>query len=98
VLKSWFKSDLVNCIHFIEIAGIGSNNILHRYSSFYRETTYRIGQGSILGPTWFLLYETDLPGYVQCAKLVLYVDEALLFDNELVLNTAKTCAMLVHFS
>jgi hypothetical protein len=51
VLKSWLKSDLVNLIHFVEIAEIGSNNTLHRYSSLYRETTYRIGQGSILGPT-----------------------------------------------
>lgn len=31
VVKSWFKSDLVNRIQFVEIAKIGSNNILHRY-------------------------------------------------------------------
>jgi hypothetical protein len=40
----------------------------------------------------------DLPGYVKCVKLVLYADEAWLFDSELVLNTAKTSAMLLHFS
>jgi len=40
----------------------------------------------------------DFPTYMQCANLVLYTDEAWFFDNELVLNTAKTCVMLFHFS
>jgi len=40
---------------------------------------------------------------MQNAKLVLYADdtnilEAWLFGNELVLNTAETCAMLFHSS
>jgi len=39
-----------------------------------------------------------LPGYVQCAKLVLYADDAWIFDSDIVLNAAKTCAMLFHFS
>jgi len=43
-----------------------------------------------------VLYVIDLPGYVQCANLVLYTDEAWLFDIELVLNTAKTCSVLFH--
>ena len=98
VLKFWFKSNLVNCITFVEIAKIGSHNTLCRYSSLYRERTYVVAQGSVLGPMWFLLYINDLPGYVQCAKFVLYTDEGWLFDNELVLNTAKTCAMLFNFS
>ena len=50
VLKSWFKSHLVNRVQFVEMAKIGSNNILHRFSSLYIETTYRVAQGSILGP------------------------------------------------
>jgi hypothetical protein len=50
LLKSWFKSHLVNHIQFVEIAKIGSNNSLHKYSSLYRETSYRVAQGSILGP------------------------------------------------
>jgi len=50
VLKSRFKSHLVNRIEFIEIVKIGSNNTLYRYSSLYRETSYGVAQGSILGP------------------------------------------------
>jgi len=98
VLKSWFKSHLVNRIKFVVIAKIDSNIRLHIYSSLYRETTYGVAQGSILGPIRFWLYVNDLAGYVQCAKLVIYADEAWLFGNELVLSTAKTCAMLFHFS
>ena len=30
---------------------------------------------------------------VQCAKFILYTAEAWLFDSELVLNTAKACAV-----
>jgi hypothetical protein len=92
VLKCWFQSCLVNGIEFVEIPKICSNNTLHRYSSLYIEATYGVAHGSLLGPIWFLLYINDLPGYVQCAKLVLYADEVWLFDSELVLNTAKICA------
>jgi len=45
-----------------------------------------------------VLYANDLPGYVQCANLVVYADESWLFDVELVLNTAKSCAILFHFN
>ena len=34
VLKSWFKSHLINRFQFVGIAKIGSNSTLHRYSSF----------------------------------------------------------------
>jgi len=98
VLKSWFKFHFVNHIQFVEMTNIVSNNTLQRYSSLYRETMYGVTQESILGQIWFLLYVNDIPGYVQCARLVLYTDEAWIFGNELVLNTAKTCAMLFYFS
>ena len=43
-------SHLVNRIQFVEIEEIVSNNILHRYTSLYRETTYGVAQGSMLEP------------------------------------------------
>jgi len=72
VLKSWFKSYLSNRIQFVEIAKIGNNNTLHRYSSLYRETTYRVLQGSILGPILFLLYINESPGYAKCQAGSIY--------------------------
>jgi len=46
-MKSLFKCHLVNCIQFVEIAKISSNNTLHRCSSLYIETMYRVAQVSI---------------------------------------------------
>ena len=93
-MKSLFKCHLVNCIQFVEIAKISSNNTLHRCSSLYIETMYRVAQVSILGPVRFLLHIKVLPGFVQCVQLDPYADEAWLFDNSLVLNMAKTCYVI----
>jgi len=57
VLKSWFKSYTSNRIQFVEIAKIGNNNTLHRYSSLYSETIYRVLQGLILGPILFVIHK-----------------------------------------
>lgn len=78
VLKSWLKFYLSNLSQFGDIAKIGYNNTLHIYSSLSRETAYEFPQGSVLGPIVFLLYINDLPGYVQNAKLDLYVDDTII--------------------
>lgn len=50
-------------------------------SSFSNFGTVKSGvpQGSILGPTLFLLYVNDLPLYITNSQLVLYADDSKLF-------------------
>ena len=56
----------------------------------YRITNTVIGapQGSVLGPTLFLIYINDLPPRVDCS-VSLYVDDKLLYQPEDTIDDAE---------
>ena len=39
-----------------------------------------VPQGSILGPTFFLLYINDLPDYITC-NIAIYADDSTLYSK-----------------
>ena len=98
MLKSWFKSYLSNLIQFVDITKIGYNNTLHRYSSLFRETAYGFPQGSVSRSILFLLYINDLRGYVQNAKLDLYIDDTniLVVDKDIKVLALKTALLMIQ--
>ena len=63
---------------------IGSNRwfrvVLHGKSSQEYPVNTSVPQGSILGPTLFLLYINDLPDDVIC-NIAIYADDATLYSN-----------------
>ena len=46
-------------------------------------------QGSVLGPTLFLIYIKDLPDHVNC-KVSLFADDTLMYQT---VNTAADCTV-----
>ena len=54
--------------------------VLHGKSSQEYPVTASVPQGSILGPTLFLLYINDLPDDVIC-NIAIYADDATLYSN-----------------
>ena len=54
--------------------------VLDGKSSQERPVNAGVPQGSILGPTLFLLYINDLPDHVIC-DIAIYVDDTTLYSN-----------------
>ena len=69
-LLDWLKDYLTERKQFITVNGKQSD---------YAEVTYGIPQGSVLGPTLFTRYSSDLPDAVDSGTVHLYADDTTLY-------------------
>ena len=66
--KNWFKSYLENRSQYVELQG---------KSSTKEQVSCGVPQGSILGPTLFLLYINDISAALKKSSTVLYADDTV---------------------
>jgi retron-type reverse transcriptase len=64
---NWMKSYLENRTQNVTIDGKNSSS---------KQLTYRVPQGSILGPLLLIIYINDLPEISRIARFILYADDA----------------------
>ena len=67
----WFKSYLTNRTFLVNVDTIFTEP---------GKLEYGVPQGSILGPLLFLFYVNDMPGAVNCEKLLYADDTCLVFQ------------------
>ena len=80
VASDWIKSYLSNKKQFVNIDGRSSDVL---------DVICRVPQGSILGPTLFILYINDICNVANLAKCILFADDTNVFcagDNQLELE------------
>ena len=76
----WFKSYLSNRMQFVEVNG---------ERSALGSVTCGVPQGSILGPSLFLIYVNDMPSAVKC-DLYLYADDSALMVSDKQINVIES--------
>ena len=69
---SWFRSYLTNRTQYVEMNGIVSETL---------PITTSVPQGSILGPTLFLIYINDINKATDFFKLICYADDTTLISS-----------------
>ena len=78
--SDWLKSYLSNRKQFVNIDGCSSELL---------DVICRVPQGSILGPTLFIIYINDICNVSNLVKLILFADDTNVFcagDNQLELE------------
>lgn len=81
----WFESYLSNRRQVVEIQHMNSDGIKLQFRSDEANIWCGVPQGSILGPTLFLIYINDLIDNVPKANFTLFADDTsiIVFDNDL---------------
>ncbi|KAL9982533.1 hypothetical protein ACROYT_G004584 [Oculina patagonica] len=69
-LLDWLKDYLSNRKQF---------TVMNGKKSDYAQVTYGIPQGSVLGPTLFNLYKSDLPDSVTSGEVYMYADDTSIY-------------------
>ena len=70
----WFKSYLTNRQQYVHV---------NQHDSTKRTLDYGVPQGSVLGPTLFLLYVNDMPEISKLADFIFFADDAnLIFTGD----------------
>ena len=80
-LLEWLKNYLTNRKQCTV-----ANNIV----SPYRDITYGVPQGSVLGPLLFLIYINDLSNIIKNSKISMYADDTVIYISHSNLNIAIT--------
>lgn len=78
VALDWFASYLEKREQFVVIPDIDDSGYLRRYASSRALIKRGVPQGSVLGPTLFLLFINNLPNSVSSAKICLFADDTSL--------------------
>ena len=69
-IKSWINSFLSNRTQTVILENTSSDKI---------SVTSGVPQGTVLGPTLFLIYINDLPEYIKHSKIRLFADETVIY-------------------
>ena len=82
IILSWFKSYLTDRFQRVTLSGCESD--------WFRVLS-GVPQGSILGPTLFLMFVNDLPSVLKHSKCLMFADDAKVFKK---INSVIDCVNL----
>ena len=84
IANNWFRSYLTERYQRVVLNGV--------HSDWYAVTS-GVHQGSILGPTLFIMYINDVLSSIKHSELLLFADDAKLFKE---ISSIDDCTLLQH--